>query len=46
MKSLPFITTIVIWVKNGNKQPLKRVLIVGKDVKHELPQLITYTKPL
>jgi hypothetical protein len=46
VKSLPFITSIVIWVKNGNKPPLKRVLIVGKDVKHELPQLITYTKPL
>ena len=46
VKSIPYINYVVILVKNGKKPPLKRVLIVGKDVKYQLPQLITYTKPL
>lgn len=44
--TLKYAEYIIIWVKNGKKQPVKKIMIVDKHIREQLTELITYTKPL
>jgi hypothetical protein len=46
IKTLKYAEAVIIWVKNGKKPPIKKIMIVDKHIREQLTELINYTKPL
>ena len=46
IKTLKYAEAVIIWVKNGKKPPIKKIMIVDKHIREQLIELINYTKPL
>jgi len=44
--TLKYAEAIIIWVKNGKKQPVKKIMIVSSEMRKQITELINYTKPL
>jgi hypothetical protein len=44
--TLKYAEAIIIWVKNGKKQSVKKIMIVSSEMRKQITELITYTKPL